>query len=363
VTRILTVVGARPQFVKAAAVSRAIVAHNRDRPGEVVEDVLVHTGQHYDHELSAAFFAELELGEPDHYLGVGPGPSASLTAAMVERLEPVVTALAPDVVVVHGDTNSTVAGATVAARLGLRLAHVEAGMRTGRLDVIEEVNRVATDRLATDLFCPSPAAVENLAHEGIRTGVTLVGDVMIDALLWILSRPRATGGEEQPGLPWGGYGLATVHRAENTDDPARLRPIMGALGRLAADGLPIVMPLHPRTRRVLGEWGAPTGMHMVPPCSHQALIDLARGARVVLTDSGGLQKEAYWLGVPCVTLRDETEWVETVVTGWNVLAGCDHDRIVAAAGRPRPPGTPPPLYGDGGAAKAVVRALLGPSPG
>ena len=349
--RIVTVVGARPQFIKAAAVSRAVVRHNAAGPDGPIEDLLLHTGQHYDEDMSAAFFSELDLPEPVAHLEVGSGPHGRQTAAMLEGIEHVLVELAPDAVVVHGDTNSTLAGALAAAKLGCPVAHVEAGLRSGRRRMAEELNRIVTDHVADLLFAPSASAVDNLAREGIVEGVHMVGDVMLDVLEWTLARA------EPVPAPAGRYAVATVHRAETTDDPARLASVLRGLGRVAAGGLPVVFPLHPRTRAALGGWEPPPGLTLVAPVGHGELLRLAAGAALVLTDSGGLQKEAYWLGVPCVTLREETEWTETVATGWNVLAGIEEESIVAAAGRPAPPSSRPPLYGDGHAADAVVREL------
>ncbi len=350
--RFVTVVGARPQFVKAAAVSRAVARHNAGRPEQALEERLVHTGQHYDDEMSGAIFTELGLAEPAAHLGIGSGPHGRQTGAMLERLEPVLVDAAPAAVLVYGDTNSTLAGALAAAKLGIPVAHVEAGLRSGRWEMAEEVNRVVADRLADLLFAPSASAVANLAREGIVAGVHLVGDVMLDVLRWTVAE-----GPPAFGAPDGRFALATVHRAETTDDPSRLRSVVSALGRVAAGGLPVLLPLHPRTRAALGAWDPPAGVTVVPPVGHGELVALAARADVVLTDSGGLQKEAYWLGVRCVTLRDETEWIETVAAGWNVLAGTDEDRIVLAAAQPAPAGPRPELYGDGHAADAVVRQL------
>ena len=349
-------VGARPQFVKAAAVSRAIAAHNAAHPERLVEEVLVHTGQHYDRELSDDQFADLGLDEPGVALGVGSASHGVQTGTMLVRLEPVLQSVRPDVVVVHGDTNSTLAGALAAAKLGLAVAHVESGLRSRRRDMPEEINRVVTDHLSTLRFCSSATGAANLAAEGLVDGVVVVGDVMQDVLRWAVAAggPVADVGLEPP------FGVATVHRAENTDDPDRLGAILDGLGRLAGDGLPIVLPLHPRTAAALGQWSPPPGVVVVAPLRYRSMIGLMARAEVVLTDSGGLQKEAYWLGVPCVTLREETEWVETVAEGWNILAGADADAIVAAATSPPPAGPQAPLYGDGHAADRIVRRLAKP---
>jgi len=347
--RILTVVGARPQFIKASAFSRAV----RRRHTEI----LVHTGQHYDASMSDVFFDELALPRPDHHLGVGSGSHGAQTAQMLERLEAVMQREAPDRVVIYGDTNSTLAGALAAAKLGIPVAHVEAGLRSYVRDMPEEINRVVADRVSTYLFAPTQNAVDNLAREGITQGVTMTGDIMYDALLQ--HAPVAAQKSHvlrDLALAPGGYVLATVHRAANTDDPHRLADIIDALALLHE---PVILPLHPRTRAALMgtdiEIEAP--VRVIDPVGYLDMLALEQHARMVLTDSGGVQKEAYLLGVPCVTLRDETEWVETLAGGWNVLAGADAARILAAARRARPDGDPPPVFGDGHAAERMVAAL------
>jgi UDP-N-acetylglucosamine 2-epimerase len=262
-------------------------------------------------------------------------------------------------VLVYGDTNSTLGAALAAAKLHIPIAHVEAGLRSFNRKMPEEINRVLTDHLATLLYCPSEQAMANLAREGISQGVHMVGDVMADVLAWQRERIEPATALESFGVRRGNYALATIHRAENTDDSQRLRAIFTALEQLAQGGLPVLLPLHPRTRHALDRAElAPRGVQIVPPASYERMVALQTHARVILTDSGGVQKEAYWLGVPCVTLREETEWPETVAAGWNVLAGCDSDRIVAAATRPRPGGPRPALYGDGRAAERIVEHLL-----
>ena len=358
--KVVTIVGARPQFIKAAAVSRAIVAHNAGPVRRSVHEVLVHTGQHYDHDMSAVFFAELGLPEPAHNLGVGSGTHGAQTGEMLGRIEEVLLAEPPDVVLVYGDTNTTLAGALAAAKLHVPIAHVEAGLRSFDRRMPEEVNRVLTDHLADYLFCPSTQSVENLAAEGIHRGVHRVGDVMQDVLRWHLP-PSARQAKviEALGCRRGSYAVATVHRAANTDDVATLTAIFSALERLATEGLPVVVPTHPRTRKALQDAGVELRQtRLVAPVSYEEMLCLEANARVILTDSGGMQKEAYWLGVPCVTLREETEWTETVDAGWNVLVGCDPDRIVAATRRQPPSGRRPRPYGSRGAAARIVARLV-----
>lgn len=350
--KVVSIVGARPQFIKAAAVSRVLRrAHT---------EVLVHTGQHYDENMSAVFFQELEIPAPDHDLGVGSGPHGAQTADMLERIEPVLLKEAPDWALVYGDTNSTLAGALAASKLGIKLAHVEAGLRSFNRAMPEEINRILADRVSDLLLCPSRVAVANLAQEGIHRGVYDVGDVMADALQWASERARTRSDVlARLGLSEGKYLLVTVHRAENTDNPGRLRQILSVLSDLAKDER-VVFPVHPRTSAVLQNSGfrcQVSGLDLLAPLGYLDMVRLEKSARVILTDSGGIQKEAYWLGVPCVTLRGETEWVETVEAGWNVLAGADANRIADAVRRFEKPAAHPPLYGDGRAAERCVAAI------
>lgn len=344
---IVTIVGARPQFIKAAAVSRVLRLRHRE--------VLLHTGQHYDANMSAVFFDELGIPPPDANLAVGSASHGAQTGAMLAKIEEVLLAERPDWVLVYGDTNSTLAGALAAAKLRIPVAHVEAGLRSFNRAMPEEINRVLTDHVSDLLLCPSVTAVENLAREGIFRGVALVGDVMADALRLAVERADDSV-LESSGVQPGSYALVTVHRAENTDDPLRLQGILTGLTLL---DMPVIFPAHPRARRAIAAlgWGPPAHVRLIEPVGYLGMVALMRGARVVLTDSGGVQKEAYWLGIPCVTLRDETEWVETVTCGWNTLAGADPGRIVAAARQPYPAAPRPPLYGDGYAAERCVAAL------
>ena len=355
--KIFSVVGARPQFIKAAVVSRAL----GERPG--FTEVLVHTGQHYDASMSDVFFEELDIPRPDRSLGVGSGTHAVQTARMLVRLEAALVEEAPDAVLVYGDTNSTLAGALAAAKLHVPVAHVEAGLRSFNRAMPEEVNRVLTDHVSELLLAPTGTAVQNLLGEGIEPGrIERVGDVMYDAALHYAGRADDSHVLERLGLEEGGYILATVHRAENTDDPARLEVLAEALSRVG-ERVPVVLPLHPRTRGALEGLGRleamRAGVRLVDPVGYLDMIRLERAAALIATDSGGVQKEAFFHGVPCVTLRDETEWVELVELGWNRLAPpTGIDRVVsaveAALGSRGRPGEP---YGDGRAGLAVVRAL------
>ncbi len=354
--RIVTVIGNRPQFVKAAAVSRVLREEN--------EELLVHTGQHHDDELSTVFVEELGVPRPERELGIHGGTNTEQTARMLAALAPLLAAEAPDVLLVYGDTNSTLAGGLAAAQAHIPVAHVEAGMRSFDRAMPEELNRVLTDHLSDLLLCPSQTALDNLAREGVAGRVALVGDVMVDVAL--LFQPRAIADHaplERAGVAPGEYVLVTAHRAGNVDDPARLRRLVDLLLALPVTA---VLPLHPRTRARLeaagwlGELERAPGIRLLPPLGYLGFTALLGHARAVLTDSGGVQKEAYLAGVPCVTLRATTEWVETVEVGWNVLVDLDTDAALAALER-RPPPARPELYGDGRAAARVVAALTGPA--
>jgi UDP-N-acetylglucosamine 2-epimerase (non-hydrolysing)/UDP-GlcNAc3NAcA epimerase len=350
--RILTVVGNRPQFIKAAAVSGPLrVAH---------EETLVHTGQHYDEELSRVFFAELGLARPDRELGVGGGGNTSQTARMLAALGPLLEELRPDAALVYGDTNSTLAGALAAAQAGVPAVHIEAGMRSHERTMPEELNRVLTDHLADLLLCSSHTAVANLSAEAIRGRVALVGDVMVDvAMRRADSARRDTQAAARRGLQPGSYLLLTAHRAGNVDPPERLRALV-ELVRALPD--PVLFALHPRTRarlqaaNLLGELERAEHVLLSEPLGYLEFSALLVHARAVLTDSGGVQKEAYLAGVPCVTLRASTEWVETVAAGWNVLVDLDAGAALAALRR-EPPAERPRLYGDGHAAERCVQEI------
>ena len=350
--KILTVIGNRPQFIKAAAVSPHL---RRD-----LEEVLVHTGQHFDDRLSAVFFAELGLPAPDEQLGIALGSASSQTARMLAALEPVVESVAPDAVLVYGDTNSTLAGALAGAQAGVAVAHVEAGMRSFDRTMPEELNRVLVDHASSLLLCSTDVAMTNLRREAVAGHAELVGDVMVDVALAIQPRARERADLLQArGLVPGEYLLATAHRAGNVDDVARLTRLVELLEAMP---LPVVLPLHPRTAARLRSSGLLERLEGAPrvtltdPLGYFELTALLCGARAVLTDSGGLQKEAYLARVPCITLRANTEWTETVELGWNVLVDLDAAAAVAALDRPRP-ATAPDVYGDGHAGERVVDAL------
>ncbi|HXJ94782.1 MAG TPA: UDP-N-acetylglucosamine 2-epimerase (non-hydrolyzing) [Terriglobia bacterium] len=350
--KVATVVGARPQFVKAAAISRRLRCMARE--------VLIHTGQHYDANMSEVFFQELEIPAPDYHLDVGSGTHGKQTGEMLEEIEEVLLQEKPDWVLVYGDTNSTLAGALAAAKLHIPVAHVEAGLRSFNRRMPEEINRVLTDHLAALLLAPTEVAVRNLRKEGLMEGVELVGDVMYEvALEHLKAAEQHSRILERLGLNGRGFALATVHRAENTDDPSRLSAILDALGRIGRE-YPVVLPLHPRTReaarRLSGAWLE--HLQVTEPLPYLDMVRLESQARLILTDSGGVQKEAFFFHVPCITLRDETEWVETVDSGWNVLAGAEPERIVHAARSYKPGSHNTFPYGRGDASRRIIALLL-----
>jgi UDP-GlcNAc3NAcA epimerase len=353
--KIVTVVGARPQFVKAAAVSSAL----HERAG--VQEMLVHTGQHYDDAMSNRFFRDLGIPTPAHDLGIGSGSHGAQTGRMLEKLDEVMTAERPDWVLLYGDTNSTLAGALAAAKLHIPVAHVEAGLRSWNRAMPEEINRLLTDQVSSLLLAPTEAAVANLAREGIAgNSVRLVGDVMYDAALTFSGRADADALLARLGVAAGGYVLATIHRAENTDDPARLAAIVSGLTK-AAEVMPVVMPCHPRTLAALERAGLLEEVRRrlvcIEPLGYLDMLAAERLARVVVTDSGGVQKEAFFFGVPCVIVRRETEWVELIELGCARLV--EPDGIAAAVAAPPKvaTGERERLYGGGTAAGRVARAL------
>jgi UDP-GlcNAc3NAcA epimerase len=362
--KIVSIVGARPQFIKAAPVSRAIRDHNEKEKNPCITEVLVHTGQHYDHGMSQIFFDELDIAEPDLNLGVGSGSHGWQTGQMLMRIEEVLLEEKPDYVLVYGDTNSTLAGALAAVKLHIPVAHVEAGLRSFNREMPEEHNRIVADHCAELLFCPTQRAVNNLAREGIINRVHLVGDTMHDAVLQFASiaRKRSTILEEL-GLEPKTYLLTTIHRPYNTDIPENLRNIFQAFAEIREV---IVFPVHPRTSKKIAALESEFSQELVPanvrvtePVGYLDMLVLEENARLILTDSGGMQKEAYLFGVPCITLRPETEWLETVETGWNVVAGADISAIVEGYHRAinSPPTNRRDLYGDGRASEKIVHLL------
>lgn len=386
--KLVTIIGARPQFIKAAAVSRAIADYNATHPVRPICEVMVHTGQHYDANMSQVFFDELRIPHPDYNLEVGSGSHGAMTGAMLIKIEDVLLRERPDFVLVYGDTNSTLAGAVAAVKLHIPAVHVEAGLRSHNRRMPEEINRIVADQTANLLLCPNQLGVENLKREGVCTDVPegtrfdfnaqrvyQVGDVMYDSVLF-----NAQLAEEKSqiisdlDLSGRAFALVTLHRAENTDDAERLAEIFRALTIIAEKEMPLVLPLHPRTRKRLDDAGfnvSLSGLRIIEPVGYLDMLCLERNARVILTDSGGVQKEAYFMSVPCITLRDETEWVETVALGWNYLAGAVTDNILRGFERTKfqPKGQPPfgpssgPTteafpYGDGRAAEKIVDILV-----
>jgi UDP-GlcNAc3NAcA epimerase len=345
--RVITIVGARPQFVKAAPLSRALRIHHTE--------FLIHTGQHYDPNMSDVFFEELEIPRPDVNLGVGAMSNTEQIARMLLTLPPVLQTQHADWLIVYGDTNSTLAGAMAGRMLGIPVAHIEAGLRSYNRTMPEEMNRVLTDHISSALFCPTLTAHDNLKHEGITAQVYVVGDVMVDALMQHQGRISSEKLDEF-GVASGRYFLATVHRASNTDNPDRLAGILSALGQLES---PVLLPAHPRLHKALQQFQLRPGpnIHIIPPVGYVDMLSLTKSARLILTDSGGLQKEAYILRVPCITLRDETEWVETVQAGWNQLAGTDGARIIDCVRAVKIPEQQPNVYGDGRASERIVQTL------
>mgnify|MGYP000877277863 CR=1 FL=1 len=361
--KVVTIVGARPQFIKAAAVSRVIRNEFADR----VVEVLVHTGQHYDENMSKVFFEELDIPHPKYNLEIAGGQHGAMTGRMLEGVERVLLEERPDWVLIYGDTNSTLAGALAAAKLHIPVAHVEAGLRSFNMRMPEEINRIVADRLSTLLFCPTDTAVANLAREGIVGGVENVGDVMFDVALFYREQARRQSTAlASLGLAEGAFALATCHRAENTDDPNRLGEIVSALAEISAR-LPVVLPIHPRTRKLLADSGLDNKLgkvSVVDPVPFLDMVALEQAARVILTDSGGVQKEAFFYGVPCITMRDETEWVETVDLGWNRLVGASAaaiDKAFQDSVQGQLPALPKSPYGDGNAAGNIVSRIVASS--
>ena len=347
--RVLSVVGARPQFIKAAPVSRQLRRQH--------QEVLLHTGQHYDHGMSQVFFDDLGIPMPDVNLGIGSATHGRQTGQMLAGIESVLLEKQPDWMLVYGDTNSTLAGALAAAKLHIPVGHVEAGLRSFNRAMPEEINRVLTDHIADLLFCPTETAVSNLAVEGIVAGVHDTGDVMLDAVLH-----HASVAEERSTILDGlaleprSYLLATVHRPRNTDRTENLRAILEALSQV---GETVIFPVHPRTSKMMHaeELSVSASVRLIEPVGYLDMLQLERNARLILTDSGGVQKEAYFLAVPCVTLRQETEWVETVEAGWNMLVKADKERILESVRGFSAPATHPEVFGDGHAAEKIVHLL------
>jgi len=351
--KIVSIVGARPQFIKCAPVSHELRKEH--------EEILVHTGQHYDPEMSDIFFEDLQIPKPDYHLDVGSGSHGKQTGAILERVEEVLLKEMPDLVLVYGDTNSTLAGALAAAKLHIPVAHVEAGLRSFDRTMPEEINRVVTDHVSDLLLCPTQTAVDNLKKEGITRGVHMVGDVMVDAL-----RHNAKIAEKQSqiiknlGLVKGDYYVATVHRPGNTDEQKNLTAIVDAFRE---SGKTVVFPVHPRTKKYLHAYGLwdslAENITCIDPLGYIDMLHLMKHAKKILTDSGGIQKEAYVMGIPCITLRENTEWLETLIGGWNVLVGADKEKILAAIIADVLTSTDNTVFGNGDSAERIVRVVKG----
>ncbi len=350
--RILTIIGARPQFIKASVVSRAI------QQVDGIEEIMLHTGQHFDANMSDIFFNQLNIPRPDIQLDIHGGSHGGMTGRMLAEIEQALLEHKPDRVLVYGDTNSTLAGALAAAKLHIPVAHVEAGLRSFNMQMPEEINRILTDQISDQLFCPTDTAVQNLSNEGFAkkpVQVLQVGDVMQDSALLFAEKAAAPAGD----LPEG-FILATLHRAENTDDPERLAAIVSALNEINATLAPVVLPLHPRTRKLIAQHGLNLNVHLIDPVGYFEMVWLLDHCELVLTDSGGVQKEAFFFGKACVTMRDQTEWVELIHAGANELVGADQGRIIDAAkchlGRRVQDAHQ--LYGGGKAANRIVKELV-----
>ena len=361
--KIVTILGARPQFIKSAPVSRAIQDHNLKNPDNQVNEIIVHTGQHYDDNMSAIFFEELNIPKPNVNLGVGSGSHGWQTAQMLIRIEEILIEQKPKWVMIYGDTNSTLAGALAAIKLHIPVAHVESGLRSFNREMPEEHNRVIVDHCSDMLFCPTQTAVENLSKEGITHGVHLVGDTMYDSVLQFVSSARQKSTiMNDLGLKPKGYLLATIHRPYNTDVPENLLNIISAFIEI---GKPVVFPVHPRTKQkiaalnnALQAKGGANNVLAIEPVGYLDMLVLEENAYSILTDSGGMQKEAYFMCVPCVTLRPETEWVETVEAGWNVVVGANREKIVNAVNSFKSNDKRPDLYGDGQAGEKILEFFL-----
>lgn len=357
--KIVTIIGARPQFIKSAAVSQAIIDYNQAGHSTIVEEVIVHTGQHYDPNMSAIFFDEMHIPKPKYHLNINGLSHGAMTGQMLEAIEKVLLDEKPNWVMVYGDTNSTLAGALAASKLHIKVAHIEAGLRSFNMKMPEEINRILTDRVSSILFCPTESAIDNLEKEGYdQLGISIVknGDVMLDASMMFSAFAKAPK-EKLPET----FCLATVHRAENTDDPERLIGIFKALAEIGKETA-VVIPMHPRTKKYLEKYNIelPSSIVVLNPVGYMEMLYLLKNCQVVLTDSGGLQKEAYFFKKYCLTLRDETEWVELIENGFNTLVGADYDKIIAGfeTAKNITANFEKDLYGNGMASAKIVTAMV-----
>ena len=359
--KIVTILGARPQFIKAAAVSRSIRQHNKNSDN-YIKEIIIHTGQHFDKNMSDDFFTELEIPQPDYNLKIANLQHGAMTGRMLEAIETVLKRQNPNLVLIYGDTNSTLAGVLAARKMHIPVAHVEAGLRSFNMRMPEEINRIIADRLSNYLFCPTRTAVNNLSNEGVTEGVHNVGDVMYDVNLYYRERAKQQKDLKQWGVRKGQYALCTIHRAENTDDISRLKSILEAFRYIALKN-PVLFPIHPRTKKLLRSMGKEKwldGITILEPVPYLEMLGLEMSAKVILTDSGGIQKEAFFHNVPCITLRDETEWVETVSTGNNVVVGSDKTAIISAYNKAKKNNiaiNESYPYGDGNAAEMIIKIV------
>lgn len=364
--KIVSIVGARPQFIKAASISRAFGEIVNSGAANSPTHILIHTGQHYDYNMSKVFFEELEISHADYNLGIGSHSHGAQTGRMLESLEETLLKEKPDWVIVYGDTNTTLAGALSAVKLHIKVAHVEAGLRSFNRRMPEEINRVVADHVSDMLLCPTKTAVKNLKKEGVESGVELAGDVMYDCSLFYGERAKKMKRTllEDLRIPPKSYYLTTFHRAENTDDEDRMRNIISALSAISSADCQVIFPIHPRTKKLLDGLNIDVSeyVNMIPPVSYLEMFHLEMNSKLILTDSGGVQKEAFFYRVPCVTLRDETEWVETVEAGVNILAGAEQNRIIEAVEYFKDAevvwGDNENIFGDGKSAKRIVNLLL-----
>ena len=347
--KIITIVGARPQFIKAAPVSKTLRTEH--------EEIIIHTGQHYDANMSDIFFNELKIPRPDYNLEIGSGSHGMMTGRMLEKLEEIYLKEKPDFVLVYGDTNSTLAGALAASKLLIPVIHIEAGLRSFNKAMPEEQNRILTDHISDLLLVPTEDAIKNLTNEGIKKGIHNVGDVMYDAVLMFKEIAKSKSGLlKELDVNSGEYLLTTIHRAENTNDINRLRNMIEALNE---SGEKIILPLHPRTKKFIEGYGLNfnENIKVIDPIGYLEMLMLEENSKMIVTDSGGVQKEAYFMGKPCITMRDETEWVETVACGWNVVVGTDKSKILDNIRNFKPTRIQQAIFGDGNAAQKILNII------